>query len=110
MQNIKDKYVICSFGMDSHKLVKVKSETKAKFTFEMDYRTQTKDGFPSTEYTQMKNTIVAVGTKKELQSTFDLINEQEKIMSDARIVRQNILRGLRLNGNQQKLEYKWVSL
>lgn len=95
MQNIKDKYVICSFGIDSHKLVKVKSETKAKFTFEIDYGRTLPEGFPN-EYTQMKNTILTVGTKEELQDVFNSINEQEKIIDEAKKIRLSYIRKLKL--------------
>lgn len=90
MQNIKDKYVICSFGIDSHKLVKVESETKAKFTFAIEYEKST-----SSKYTQMKNTIIAIGTKEELNELFESINFQEKIITKARKERSNILRNIR---------------
>lgn len=93
IDNIKDKYVICSFGIDSHKLVKVKSETKAKFTFVIDCGREL--GF-ETIYTQMKNTIIAVGTKESLQEVFNKINEQEKIINDARKTRLSYI--LSLNG------------
>lgn len=96
MQNIKGKYVICSFGIDSHKLVQVNSETKAKFTFEIDYGKKLPEGFPKTEYTQMKNTIITVGTKEELQEVFNKISEQEKIIHDAKKIRLGIIRKLQL--------------
>ncbi len=96
MQNIKDKYVICSFGVDSHKLVKVKSETKAKFTFEIDYGRTLPEGYPKSEFTQMKNTIVTVGEKEDLQEVFNKIAEQENIIQDAKKIRLGIIRKLQL--------------
>ena len=100
MQNIKDKYVICSFGIDSHKLVKVNSETKAKFTFEIDYGKPLREGFPITEYTQMKNTILAVGKKEELQEIFNSIFEQENIIDNANKIRFEIIRKLKKTINE----------
>lgn len=96
MKNIKDKYVICSFGIDTHRLVKVKRETKAKFTFEIDYGRPLPEGYPLIEYTQMKNTIIKVGKKEDLEDDFLKIAEQEKIIQDAKKIRHKIIRKLHL--------------
>lgn len=89
LDKIVDKYVICSFGIDSHKLVKVISETKAKFSFHI--YNDIKNVTPP--YTQMKNTIIAVADNEyQLREWYTRIADYEKQMEEARINRRNLLK------------------
>jgi hypothetical protein len=98
LNNITGKYVICSFGIDSHKLVEVVSETGAKFEFHLN--NSDKNLKP---YKQMKNTIVDVGTKEELTDNYHYILAQERIMKQARSNRQERIKLIRIeNGSWGK--------
>lgn len=86
LNNIKNKWVICEYGISSFQLVQVLTETSAKFDFLTDSQLALLDKFPDMyqkSHRQMKNTIVAVAdTREELQESFDYLYEKVEILKD----------------------------